>query len=192
MSDHNGWSNRETWCANLYLDNDRGSYFETQYAIAQGLLGAAEFANEFPEVTVHVYRHVSIHLEEMMGEWLDNRVEFSDGSAVDMFLDIGSFWRIDFDEIAKAKLDLFPVELLQPKNGSDLVRSERPLGAPVPTCPDCGVAVVMSSDDWHFCDWQPVAVDVLGLEFSGGDLVDEDTGETFDLGGIPIVGLHND
>ena len=138
MSDYNGWSNRETWCANLYLDNDRGSYFETQYAIAQGLLWAAEFANEYPEVTVHVYRHVSIRLEEMMGEWLDNRVEFSDGSAVEMFLDIGSFWRIDFDEIAKAKLDQFPVELLQPKQRA----KESWLH-----CSDCGVAVHWIGDD---------------------------------------------
>ena len=167
MSDYNGWPNRETWCANLYLENDRGSYFETQHAIAQGLLAAAEFANEFPEVTVHVYRHVAIQIEEMMGEWLDNRVEFSDGSAVEMFLDIGSFERIDFDEIAKAKLDQFPVELLEPKNASQLIENERPIGHAVARCPDCDLGVILWEDgDWHFCDWKEVAADVLGLDFA--------------------------
>ena len=26
MSDYNGWTNYETWCAKLWMDNDRGSY----------------------------------------------------------------------------------------------------------------------------------------------------------------------
>ena len=182
----------------LHLNNDFLLYSCTQAATARGLIRAADFANEYPEVTVHVYRHVAIEIEDMVKEWRDELEEFgAPGSDVQsgllsIFLEVGSFWRIDWDEIATGKLDQFPVELLQPKNASDLVRSERPLGAPVPTCPDCGFAVVMGSDDWHFCDWQPVAVGVLGLEFSGGDLVDEDTGETFDLGGVPIVGLRND
>ena len=172
----NGWTNRETWCMSLHLDNDRGIYHEAQNATARGLIRAADFANEFPEVTVHVYRHVAIELEDMVQEWRDDLEEFPGSTngrdfvvwphpLLSIFLEIGSLWRVDFDEIAVGKLDLFPVELLQPKNASDLVRSERPLGAPVPTCPDCGFAVVMGSDDWHFCDWQPVAVDVLGLEF---------------------------
>ena len=167
----NEWTNRESWCLGLYLGNDQGTYLETQRATARGLIRAAAFANEFPEVTVHAYRHVAIEIEDMVKEWRDDLEEFgAPGSDVQpgllsMFLEIGSLWRVDWDEIAVGQLDQFPVELLQPKNASDLVRSERPLGAPVPTCPDCGVGVVMDSDDWHFCDWQPVAVDVLGLEF---------------------------
>tara|TARA_R100001230_G_C5635157_1_gene142122 strand:- start:308 stop:856 length:549 start_codon:yes stop_codon:yes gene_type:complete len=178
MSDeYNGWTNRETWCMSLWLDNDRGMYSCTQAATARGLIRAADFANEFPEVTVHVYRHVAIELEDMVQEWRDDLEEFPGSTngrdfvvrphpLLSMFLEVGSFWRIDWDQIATGKLDLFPVELLQPKKASDLVRSERPLGAPVPTCPDCDLGVIFwDDDDWHFCDWQPVAVDVLGLEF---------------------------
>lgn len=192
MSDYNGWSNRETWCMALYLGNDRGTYFETQRALARGLIRASDFANEFPDLTLHVYRHVAIEIEDMVREWRDDSVEFSDATALEMFMDIGSLWRVDFDEIATGKLDVFPVELLEPKNASDLIENERPLGAPLSTCSDCGFAVLMDSDEWHFCDWQPVAADVLGLDFPGGDLVDEETGETFDLSGVPIVGLDND
>ena len=172
MSDeYNGWKNRETWCVGLYLDNDHGTYLETQRATARGLVRAADFANEYPEVTLNVYRHVGREIEGMVQEWRDHLEEFgAPGSDVEpgllsMFLEIGSLWRVDWDSIGVGKLDTFPVELLTAKSAGDLVRSERPLGAPLPTCPDCGLAVLMDADDWHFCDWQPVAVDVLGLEF---------------------------
>ena len=133
MSDEsfNGWPNRETWCASLYLDNDRGSY-----------------------VTLNVYRHVAIEIEGMVQEWRDHLEEFgAPGSDVEpgllsMFLEIGSLWRVDWDAIAVGKLDTFPVELLQPKNASHLIENERPI-------------VTL----WHFCDWRPVAIDVLGLGF---------------------------
>ena len=82
-----------------------------------------------------------------------------------MFLEIGSLWRVDWDAIAVGKLDTFPVELLQPKNASHLIENERPIGHAVARCPDCGLAVLMDADEWHFCDWRPVAMDVLGLGF---------------------------
>ena len=174
MSDEsfNGWPNRETWCASLYLDNDRGSYEESQRATARGLVRAAEFANEFPHVTLNVYRHVAIEIEDMVQEWRDHLEEFgAPGSDVEpgllsMFLEIGSLWRVDWDAIAVGKLDTFPVELLQPKNASHLIENERPIGHAVARCPDCDLGVILWDDgDWHFCDWQPVAVEVLGLGF---------------------------
>ena len=172
--EHNGWQNKETWCMGLYLDNDRGTYLETQRATARGLIRAADFANEFPEVSLHVYRHVAIEIEAMVQEWRDDLTgsDYFDNDSASvptglllMFLEIGSLWRVDWDEIATGKLDTFPVELLQPKAARDLIENERPLGAPLPTCPDCGFAVLMLADDWHFCDWQPAAIDALGLEF---------------------------
>ena len=174
MSDeYNGWSNRETWCMGLYLDNDRGTYEETQRATARGLVRASDFANEFPEVSLHVYRHVAIEIEDMVREWRDYLDEFgAPGSDVEpgllsMFLEIGSLWRVDFDEIATGKLDLFPVELLEPKNASQFIENERPLGHAVHRCPDCDLGVILwEDDDWHFCDWKEVAADVLGLDFA--------------------------
>lgn len=177
MSDeYNGWTNRETWCMSLWLDNDRGMYHEAQNATARGLIRAADFANEYPEATVHVYRHVAIELEDMVGEWRDDLTgsDYFDNDSASvptdlllMFLEIGSFWRIDWDDIATNRLDQFPVELLQPKNASHLIENERPIGHAVHRCPDCDLGVVLwDDDDWHFCDWKPVAVDVLGLEFA--------------------------
>ena len=176
--DYNGWKNKETWCVGLYLDNDRGTYEETQRATARGLVRAADFANEFPEVSLHVYRHVSIEIEDMVREWRDEVTDGGDGYAnasvpaglLSMFLEIGSLWRVDWDEIATGKLDTFPVELLQPKTAGDLIENERPLGHAVARCPDCDLGVILWDDGftvpYHFCDWKEVAVDVLGLDFS--------------------------
>ena len=172
----NGWPNRETWCTALYLDNDHGTYLETQAATARGLVRAADFANEYPEVTLNVYRHVAIEVEAMVQEWRDDlewigTAERSDvvvagGGVLSMFLEIGSLWRVDWDAIGVGKLDTFPVELLQPKNASHLIENERPIGHAVARCPDCDLGVILwEDDDWHFCDWKEVAADVLGLGF---------------------------
>ena len=176
MSDeYNGWKNKETWCVGLYLDNDHGTYLETQAATARGLVRASDFANEYPEVTLNVYRHVAMEIEGMVQEWRDEVTDGGDGYAnasvpaglLSMFLEIGSLWRVDFDEIATGKLDQFPVELLQPKTAVDLIENERPLGHAVHRCPDCDLGVILwEDDDWHFCDWKEVAVDVLGLDFA--------------------------
>ena len=172
----NGWSNRETWCTILYLDNDQGTYRETQRATARGLIRAAEFANEFPEVTVNVAWTVAGEIESMVQEWRDDLTgsDYFDNDSASvpaglllMFLDIGSLWRVDWHEIATGKLDQFPVELLEPKNASQLIENERPIGHAVARCPDCDLGVILwDNDEWHFCDWRPVAVDVLGLDFS--------------------------
>jgi hypothetical protein len=167
----NGWVNRETWAMNLHLSNDHGLYLETQSATFRGLVGAEDFACEHPEVTLNVYRHVAREIEAMVQEWRDDLEEFgAPGSDVEpgllsMFLEIGSLWRVDWDEIAGGWLDQFPVELLTAKTAVNLIENERPLGHAVHRCPDCDCGVILWDDgDVHVCDWRPVAADVLGIE----------------------------
>lgn len=33
---YNGWTNYETWCVNLWLSNDQGSYNATREIVAEG------------------------------------------------------------------------------------------------------------------------------------------------------------
>ena len=78
---YNGWSNRETWALGLWIDNDEGTYLwsreiaaaaeRNRYAVANALRGWFE------------------DLEEVAPDW--------HRSARD---DIGSLWRIDWEEIA--------------------------------------------------------------------------------------------
>ena len=45
MSEYNGWTNYETWNVKLWLDNDEGTYDETQH-MARGARDELELADE--------------------------------------------------------------------------------------------------------------------------------------------------
>ena len=47
---HNGWANRETWCFNLYLRNDRQLYHLTKKAAVRGMREASNFEQKYPQV----------------------------------------------------------------------------------------------------------------------------------------------
>ena len=47
---HNGWANRETWCFNLYLRNDRQLYHLTKKAAVRGMREADDFEQKYPQV----------------------------------------------------------------------------------------------------------------------------------------------
>lgn len=70
---YNGWTNRETWAASLYLNNDEGLYSMAREC-------------ESPEA-----------LEEMIEELKDER----EGNKLltMMFDEIGSLWRVNWQEV---------------------------------------------------------------------------------------------
>ena len=81
MSDeYNGWSNWETWCANLWLSNDEGTY-SLCMALAKDCEGA-----EYPRTAL------AASLELMVDEWAENGVR--------LIGDDLTAWRIDWYEIA--------------------------------------------------------------------------------------------
>ena len=47
---HNGWANRETWCFNLYLRNDKQLYHLTKKAAVRGMREADDFGQKYPQV----------------------------------------------------------------------------------------------------------------------------------------------
>ena len=74
--EHNGWTNRETWAAHLWITNEESLYVSALHANT-GLL-----------------------LKEYMEELLSLRQESE--TLQTMFDDIGSLWRVNWKEIHEA------------------------------------------------------------------------------------------
>lgn len=83
---YNGWANRETWAFNLHWQNDQGFYgFVLDYA-RQALEDSEELSNY--GLGFRVLGYVQEELPELSPElW-----ELMRG-------DVGSFWRVDPDEV---------------------------------------------------------------------------------------------
>jgi len=89
MSDetYNGWTNRETWATNLWLSNDEGLY-DWARERAQRAADPATACKEFVE------------------ELLDpNEALLSEELRHSISSDIGSLWRVDWQEVAESLLE---------------------------------------------------------------------------------------
>jgi len=85
--EYEGWTNRETWAVNLWLSNDEGMY------------------NEVNEIVDNAEDREEI--ENGIREYVENLKEFLDsgeacGELRNMFEDIGSMWRVNWEEIAES------------------------------------------------------------------------------------------
>lgn len=96
---YNGWTNRETWALKLHLDNDQGLYIETRTIVSAN---APDLGN------------VAMALRELAEGYLtvDGWIEQAGGDRLPASLsriaeDIGSLYRVDWDEIAQAYLTDF-------------------------------------------------------------------------------------
>lgn len=98
--EYNGWTNRETWAVNLWLDNDRALY-ERVSAMAQNTF--EEYEGE-PDQNDGLWT-----LQEAIKDLLDEVFTWSNYNLVSQELlsmrdDIGSLWRVNWREIAEAWL----------------------------------------------------------------------------------------
>lgn len=92
---YNGWTNRETWATHLWITNDEGFYSyveERRRAVwsmeSKGPSRLGRFAYELEEF----FKVHSADAQE--GE--------ASKEVLSMLFDIGSLWRVNWDEIAKA------------------------------------------------------------------------------------------
>jgi len=95
IEEYNGWSNRETWAANLHMSNDY-----TWYHKARALID--EYDGQISRLTGRPYM-LARRLEECFNDHLDDAdmpFEFE----VMVLRDVGSMWRIDWVEIAEGWL----------------------------------------------------------------------------------------
>lgn len=90
----NGWANRETWAANLWLENDEGLHSMASEAVKnKALSSAGEAIKDLLETLFTRAGYVA----EFGGEW--------PAGLADAAADIGSLYRVDHDEIAAAWLE---------------------------------------------------------------------------------------
>ena len=97
MSDYNGWTNRETWAVMLHLDNHRGLYHEyhelfkdclEKYEAKQLVYKFSDSLRDWVQDMLSP-RYWRIELDGQMPEWAES-----------MMTDVGSLWRVNWDEIA--------------------------------------------------------------------------------------------
>lgn len=96
--EYNGWTNRETWAANLWIDNDQALYELAQDYAKQELEGhdTGEEINPY-------------HLGETIRSWFEDDLLTLENIAgnqalFNMLTDIGSLYRVNWREIADYQL----------------------------------------------------------------------------------------
>lgn len=83
--EYNGWTNRETWATNLWIDNEFGLYQRVQ-----------ELTKE--SETIH---ELSDNIKELVEEFFDMENLFANRELLVMMSDIGSLYRVNWAEIAR-------------------------------------------------------------------------------------------
>ena len=106
MSDdtYEGWPNRETWAANLWMSNEEGWYLQTVEQAREAWANAAEEIAEEGNLWSDRASCARYYLAEVLeAEWeeLATRAEDGDRAATSILLDVGSAYRIDWGAIAE-------------------------------------------------------------------------------------------
>jgi hypothetical protein len=93
----NGWTNRETWATALWIDNDRGLHYTVQDFIQEAIMSKDE-DQEYACTTC-----LAENLESLFDEAFSDLEEMTQTGPT-MLKDIGSLYRVNWYEIAEAKL----------------------------------------------------------------------------------------
>lgn len=104
---YEGWSNRETWSAQLWMTNEEGIYndvSETALLVLSGQLAdiAPEDGDTIGDALGAARYELSQYIEGMWDEWHAQVLDGEAGQGVrGMVLDVGSLYRVDWCEIAE-------------------------------------------------------------------------------------------
>ena len=94
--EYQGWSNRETWAANLWINNEQGIY--------EMVLDFTETSREEHKEDGGARGCLAESIENYMTEILDMQNVFENKELLVMSQDIGSLYRVDWHEIAESFL----------------------------------------------------------------------------------------
>jgi len=96
--EYNGWTNRETWAVNLWLDNDRGLYEQVQEMAGEAILSKEE-DQEFA-----CTQCLADNLKVLFDDAFSDIAELTQ-EGLNMLKDIGSLYRVNWREIAENILE---------------------------------------------------------------------------------------
>jgi hypothetical protein len=110
---YEGWTNHETWAVALHINNDQG----WQQSVHEALKGAREDSDPYSLALTDETRDalaahragqiVKDNVEETLSKRLNDVAYFTDVNPSEYSIpreDIGSLWRVDWDEIGAAFL----------------------------------------------------------------------------------------
>jgi hypothetical protein len=107
---YEGWSNRETWATVLHIDNDEGLHDQRNDLCCESLkVGPNTVLTSKQNARYSLARDVENWVKDMSHD-----VYFSETppnqALLGMFHEIGSLWRVNWDEIASTWLEDFDEE----------------------------------------------------------------------------------
>jgi hypothetical protein len=112
---YNGYTNRETWAVALYIDNDQGwqeqineALTEAPFTLLPDLYPASDWSDE--ECQTHLHRQAGALIKNNVEGLLnaaEYRQEYGEKQPEELAVianDIGSLWRVNWDELGAAFL----------------------------------------------------------------------------------------
>lgn len=103
-----GWTNRETWALNLWLRNDQGLYEMTRERVAEAVHEEHEDVHD-PELEAFLSRVAGEAVKDFYEELTDpDEGLMSAENILTMVKDIGSVYRINWDELGGSFLEELP------------------------------------------------------------------------------------
>lgn len=104
---YNGWTNRETWAVSLHINNDEGWQESVMDALREAVGEIVMTADGYVEQDVPLKPwEAGVVIKENVEETLDASDDPSMRTAdlLAVVRDIGSLWRVDWDEIGASFL----------------------------------------------------------------------------------------
>jgi len=99
MSEYNGWTNYETWCVNLWIENEPGTYDYSRNLARDALEAARDEADDSPSSLTVKERAVRILADRLL-EWVEGDLVPNLGDTLAADLLGAALSEVNWDEIA--------------------------------------------------------------------------------------------